>query len=418
MTQQKHKSAPIRILRIITRLNIGGPSIQAIKLSRRLDSAGFHTTLVHGQLGPDEGDMRTLLSTEGLDIISMPTLRRKVDPLNDIRTFWQLLRLLRNLRPAIVHTHMAKAGAIGRQAAIVYNTLWARNHPVKLVHTYHGHVLEGYFSAPKTALFLAAEKLLARRTNTLIAVSAQVRQELLKEYRIGREDRFQVVPLGLDLAPLEAIDNTARRDARKQLGIPEEAKVIVWVGRLTPIKQPEVFLDAAKLIKLRHPQAIFLVVGDGELRSEVESKARALEMANDIRFLGWRGDLATIYAASNLSLLTSRNEGTPVAIIEAMASGLPSVSPNVGGVRDVITDPSVGTIVEEGSPESLAATACALLDSPDHCRQIGKSARSSAVGRFGFARLVSDITALYHGLLNLPPVSLGQAPRDSGPRLS
>ena len=220
------------------------------------------------------------------------------------------------------------------------------------------------------------------------------------------------------MAPLEAIDNTARRDARKQLGIPEEAKVIVWVGRLTPIKQPEVFLDAAKLIKLRHPQAIFLVVGDGELRSEVESKARALKMANDIRFLGWRGDLPTIYAASNLSLLTSRNEGTPVAIIEAMASGLPSVSPNVGGVRDVITDPSVGTIVEEGSPESLAATACALLDSPDHCRQIGESSRSSAVGRFGFARLVSDITALYHGLLNLPPVSLGQAPRDSGPRLS
>ena len=418
MTQQKHKSAPIRILRIITRLNIGGPSIQAIKLSRRLDSAGFHTTLVHGQLGPDEGDMQTLLSTEGLNTISMPTLRRKVDPLNDIRTFWQLLRLLRNLRPALVHTHMAKAGAIGRQAAIVYNTLWARNHPAKLVHTYHGHVLEGYFSAPKTALFLAAEKLLARRTDTLIAVSAQVRQELLKEYRIGREDRFQIVPLGLDLAALEAIDNTARRDARKQLGIPEEAKVIVWVGRLTPIKQPEVFLDAAKLIKLRHPQAIFLVVGDGELRSEVESKARALKMTNDIRFLGWRGDLPTIYAASNLSLLTSRNEGTPVAIIEAMASGLPSVSPNVGGVRDVITDPSVGTIVEEGSPESLAATACALLDSPDLCREIGESARSSAVGRFGFARLVSDITALYHGLLNLPPVSLGQAPRDSAPRLS
>ena len=196
MTQQKHKSAPIRILRIITRLNIGGPSIQAIKLSRRLDSAGFHTTLVHGQLGPDEGDMRTLLSTEGLNTISMPTLRRKVDPLNDIRTFWQLLRLLRNLRPAIVHTHMAKAGAIGRQAAIVYNTLWARNHPAKLVHTYHGHVLEGYFSAPKTALFLAAEKLLARRTDKLIAVSAQVRQELLKDYRIRREDRYQVVPLG------------------------------------------------------------------------------------------------------------------------------------------------------------------------------------------------------------------------------
>ncbi len=402
MTRQKHESTPTRILRIITRLNIGGPSIQAINLSRRLDSAGFHTTLVHGKLGPGEGDMQTLIPTEGLDAISMPTLRRKVDPLNDIRAFWQLLRLLRQLRPAIVHTHMAKAGAIGRQATIVYNNLWARNYPARLVHTYHGHVLEGYFSAPKTAFFLAVERLLARRTDMLIAVSAKVRRELLEDYCIGTADCFQVVPLGLDLEALEAIDNVARRRAREQLGISADVKVIVWVGRLTPIKQPDVFLRAAQLIKLRYPQVVFLVVGDGELRDEVESMAHDLEMANHIRFLGWRGDLARIYAASDLSLLTSRNEGTPVAIIEAMAAGLPSVSPNVGGVRDVVTDPSIGIVVPEGSPESLAVAACTLLDSPDHCRQIGESARFSAVGRFGFARLAADITALYQSLLNLP----------------
>jgi glycosyltransferase involved in cell wall biosynthesis len=330
----------------------------------------------------------------------MPTLCRNIDPLDDARTFWHLLQLLRRLRPAIVHTHMAKAGAIGRQATITYNTLWARKRPAKIVHTYHGHVLEGYFSAPKTAVFLAAERRLARRTDALIAVSPRIRHDLLENYRIGQADRFQVVPLGFELDTLAAIDDAARQHAREELDIPANAKVVTWVGRLTAIKQPEIWVQAARLIAQRFPKAIFLMVGDGELRSHVESTANRLAIANHIRFLGWRGDLARIYGASDLLLLTSRNEGTPVALIEAMAAGLPSVSPDVGGIRDVVTDPGVGIVVTEGSPESLAAAACALLDTPDRCRRIGESARPSAISRFGFARLTSDITALYRDLLD------------------
>ncbi len=405
MSQQHHESAQIRVLRIITRLNIGGPAIQAISLSRRLPSKGFPTTLVHGRLGPGEGDMQTLLCTDGLGAVLMPALRRDVDPLSDLRAFWQMLKLLRQLRPNIVHTHMAKAGAIGRQATIAYNALWARDRPAKLVHTYHGHVLEGYFSVPKTAVFLTAERLLARRTDALVAVSRRIRDELLDTYRIGQADRFQVVPLGFDLSSLASIDDAARRQAREELELPPHAKIITWVGRLTAIKQPEIYLQAAELIAQRFPQAIFLVVGDGELRSQAESTAHRMQIASRVRFLGWRGDLARIYGAADLLMLTSRNEGTPVALIEAMAAGLPSVSPDVGGIRDVVTDPGLGIVVQNGTPESLSAEACALLASPDRCRQIGESARRSAVGRYGFARLATDITALYRDLLGLAPTS-------------
>ena len=416
MTQEHPRSDQIRVLRIITRLNIGGPAIQAISLSRRLPSEGFPTTLVHGRLGLGEGDMQTLLSADGLDAVSMPALGRNVDPLKDARAFWQMLRLLRRLRPAIVHTHMAKAGAIGRLATIVYNALWARSNRAKLVHTYHGHVLEGYFSPPKTAVFLAAERLLALGTDALLAVSPRIRHELLEDYRIGQPNRFHVVPLGFDLDGLAAIDDEERRRAREELAIPATAKVIAWVGRLTAIKQPEVLLQAARLITQRFPQAIFLVVGDGELRGQAEATAQRLEVANHMRFLGWRGDLARIYGGSDMLMLTSRNEGTPVALIEAMAAGLPSVSPDVGGIRDVVTDPSLGTVVPEATPESLAAAACTLLDAPDRCRQIGGSARPSAVDRFGFARLAANITGLYRGLLDSPTADRRQALTDSSHR--
>lgn len=343
--------------------------------------------------------MLTLRDAKGMLMVSMPTLRRNVDLLNDAWTFWRLVRLLRRLRPAIVHTHMAKAGAIARFATIAYNALWARHDPARLVHTFHGHVLEGYFSAPSTAVFLAIERFLARRTDALVAVSNQIRDELLQSYGIGKEDRFHVVPLGFDLDSLVAINDNARRLAREELNIPETAKVILWIGRLTSIKQPEVFLKAAHLIARQYPKAVFLIVGDGELRGEVESIADRLQLKDHLRFLGWRRDLSRIYGASDLLMLTSRNEGTPVALIEAMAAGLPSVSPDVGGIRDVVTDPSLGIVVADASPQSLAAEASALLDAPERCRKIGILARESAVGRFGFERLATDITELYKGLL-------------------
>ena len=391
-----------RILRIITRLNIGGPAIQAITLATRLEDCGFDTTLVHGRLGPREGDMRTLLPSSPRDAEYMPSLRRPIDPLNDGITFWRLLALMRRIRPAIVHTHMAKAGAIGRMAAMAYNAGPGRHRPARLVHTYHGHVLEGYFSTRATSVFLQLERQLARRTDALVAVSPAVRRQLLEDLRIGDRARFHVVPLGFDLDALAAIDDAARTRAKIDLGIMEGAPVVTWVGRLTAIKQPRVFVELARLVANAWPQAVFLVIGDGELRADVEAAIRSLGLGERVRLLGWRGDLARIYAATDVFALTSGNEGTPVALIEAMAAGLPTVSPDVGGIRDVVVDPNLGIVVPSASADRLAAAVCSLLEAPTSGREAGKRARQSVLSRFGFERLVTDITALYRSLSGDP----------------
>jgi glycosyltransferase involved in cell wall biosynthesis len=390
-----------RILRIITRLNIGGPAIQAMTLSTRLEASGFDTTLVHGRLGPGEGDMRTLLPSPH-DAEYIPSLRRPIDPLSDAITFGRLLTLMRRIRPAIVHTHMAKAGAIGRLAAMAYNAGPGRRRPARLVHTYHGHVLEGYFSPRATSVFLQLERQLARRTDALVAVSPAVRRELLEDFQIGDGARFHVIPLGFNLDALAAIDDAARARARVDLDIAPGAPVVTWVGRLTAVKQPQVFVDLARLVAKAWPQAIFLLVGDGELRRDVEASIRRLGLSERIRLLGWRGDLARIYAATDVFALTSRNEGTPVALIEAMAAGLPTVSPDVGGIRDVVVDRNLGIVVPAATGERLAAAVCSLLETPAAGREAGKRARQSVLPRFGFERLVMDITALYRNLSDDP----------------
>jgi glycosyltransferase involved in cell wall biosynthesis len=388
---------PVRVLRVITRLNIGGPSIQAATLTARLRPHGFETTLVHGRLGAGEGDMSYLLSPAATAVYE-PTLQREVAPFDDVRAIRQLYDLMRRVRPAIVHTHMAKAGAVARTAAIFYNRRSSPHERARLVHTYHGHVLEGYFSGPKTALFIAAERRLARVTDRIVAISPQIRHDLLRTYGIGRQEQYVVVPLGFDLSVFEQIDERARLDAREALRIPADASVISTVGRLTAIKQHALFLDAARLIREARPATVFLIAGDGELRKDLESRTRALGLDSHVRFLGWRRDLATIYAATDVFALTSRNEGTPVALIEAMASGVPGVSTNVGGVGDVIVDDSAGRRVPDGDPQAFAAAVIELLAARDR-DEIGQRARRLVVGRFGIERLVMDIATVYRDLL-------------------
>lgn len=403
MPPDEREPSRTKILRIITRLNIGGPAIQAMTLSTRLDASGFDTTLVHGRLGPGEGDMRTLLPSLTLDAVYMASLRRPIDPLNDWITFWRLLALMRRIRPAIVHTHTAKAGAIGRLAAMAYNAGPGRHLPARIVHTYHGHVLEGYFSARTTSVFLQLERRLARRTDALVAVSPGIRRELLEDFGIGHLDRFHVVPLGFNLEALAAIDDGARNRARVELDIAADVPVVTWVGRLTAIKQSQVFVEMARLVVNAWPQATFLLVGDGELRGDIETSIRNLGLTERVRLLGWRGDLARIYAATDIFALTSRNEGTPVALIEAMAAGLPSVSPDVGGIRDVVTSPGLGIAIADANAERLAEEVCSLLNAPKRRREMGERARQSVLSRFGFDRLVDDIIALYRHVLQEHP---------------
>jgi glycosyltransferase involved in cell wall biosynthesis len=340
--------------------------------------------------------MRYLLPPAA-DVEQVPQLRRELSPRDDYSAFSRVLAILRDFRPHIVHTHMAKAGAIGRAAAAVHNRFAPPADRARVVHTYHGHVLEGYFSPAKTAIFVGIERQMARATDRIVAISPAIRDELLDQHHIGRADQYRVVPLGFDLAAMTAIDDRARVTARQTLDIPASAHVVSTVGRLTAIKQHQLFLETARLVATNDASAIFLVAGDGELRAPLEQTARDFGLADRVRFLGWRRDLATIYGASDVFLLTSRNEGTPVALIESLAAAVPGVSTDVGGVRDVI-DPTTGALAPFDDAAGLASAIGRLLADPALRQTMGERGRASVVTRYGLDRLVGDIETLYREL--------------------
>jgi glycosyltransferase involved in cell wall biosynthesis len=388
----------VPVVRIITRLNIGGPSIQAAMLTDRLAAHGFHTHLIHGRLGDGEGDMSYLLPATA-DTVHLPHLQRALAPGADARAIAEIYALLRRWRPRILHTHMAKAGALGRTAAMFYNRTAGRGEPVRIVHTYHGHVLEGYFSRTKSNAFIAVERALARVTDCLIAISPRIQSELVHDYRIGRESQYRVVPLGFDLSAFARIDDAARAQAREVLNIAPAAPTMATVGRLTAIKQHEVLLAAARAVADVRPAIVVLIAGDGERREELEALTRRLQLQEHVRFLGWRRDLPTLYAATDVFVLTSRNEGTPVALIEAMASGVPGVSSDVGGVADVIPDADLGIRVRDGDPTGIAAAVNTVLDDDERRTRMGQRARAHVLARYTLDRLVTDIATVYRNLL-------------------
>ena len=391
----------IKVLRVITRLNIGGPSIQAVSLTTRLKAFGYESLLVHGTLSSGEGDMGYLLAQADVEALKISNLQRAVNLKADLGAAYRLYKILRDFQPDIIHTHTAKAGALGRLVTVFYNWTRGRQHSVRIVHTYHGHVFDGYFGKRATAVFLALERWLARWTDRIIAISPRIADEIGRRYAIGRPDQVCSIRLGFDLAPFVGIDDSQRRASREQLDVPNDTLVITTVGRLTEIKKHDLFLEMAQKVFLSRQDVLFLIVGDGELREELESMAGVLGLKAVVRFLGWRQDLSTIYAASDLFVLTSRNEGTPVALIEAMASGLPGVSTDVGGVRDVITSPSVGEVVPFGDAEGLARSVLSLLsDNHPERRAMGMRARDAVSKRFTIERLVTEIVDLYAELMN------------------
>jgi len=390
----------IRIARIITRLNVGGPAIQAVTLSDRLESAGYHTLLVHGQIGAGEGDMSYLIPpAHAFEVDHVRALRREVAPAADAAAFAALVRRLRTFRPHIVHTHMAKAGSLGRAAAIVANAIRPRHSRARIIHTYHGHVLDGYFRPGIGRMFSAAERALARACDALIAVSPAVQRDLIETHGIGDAKRFHVVPLGFDLRHLAAIGPTERAAARALFQLDPSWHVVSLVGRLTAIKQPELFVKAAVRIAQAEPQSVFLIVGGGDVDAAVRSQVSAADLGGRVHFLGWQRDVAAVYAASDLVALTSRNEGTPVALIESMAAAVPGVAFRVGGVPDVISSPDLGALVPADDVDALVERILALLRDGDTRRAIGERARASVVARYSVDRLVRDMDALYRQLL-------------------
>ncbi len=383
--------ARVRVLRIIARLNVGGPAIHATLLTERLDPTRYDSRLVAGTVEPGEGDYLGLHEHTVRGLISLPDLGREIRGLSDLRTLGSLVRIIREFRPHIVHTHTAKAGAVGRAAALLCGV------PV-VVHTFHGHVLRGYFSPAKTRVFRQIERFLGQRSSALVAVSPKVREELLA-LGVGQTDRLHVVPLGLDLERFRTYDEP-RAEARAALGLPEDAFVTSIVARLAPIKAHEVFLDAARRFAEVHPRAMFLVVGDGERGDELKAEVARLALGDRIRFLGWRADLERIYRASDAVALTSRNEGSPVALIEAMAAGCPVVSTRVGGVPDVVTHGETGLLVEMDDAAGLAEALRRLACDRALAARLGAAGQASVIERYGASRLLRDVDALYQTLLD------------------
>jgi len=377
-----------RVLRIIARMNIGGPAIHAALLTRELDPRRYESRLVTGAEDEAEGNYLALHGHALDGLHEVPALGREIDPLRDWSALRELVRLIRAFQPHIVHTHTAKAGLLGRIAA-------RRCRVPIVVHTFHGHVFHGYFSPAKTAVFVWLERRLARLSSRLITVSETVRDEILSR-GIGHAEQFEVVRLGLDLRPFEGCERLAG-GLKRELGLPPGTRTVVIVARLVPIKAHETFLDMAERLAPSFPDLAFLVVGDGERRAALEANARARGLAARVRFLGWRADLDRVYADADVVTLTSKNEGSPVALIEAMAAGRPVVATRAGGVAELVGE--AGVLAGVGDAEGLAAGVAGLLEHPERARDLGLAARARILPHYGHPRLVSDIDVLYQRLL-------------------
>ncbi len=373
---------PIRVMRIIARMNVGGPAWQTSVLTRQIDPDRFETRLLVGSTGGDEADFLALRDPD-LPVVVIPGLGRSPGPLDDLQAFWGICREIRRFRPDILHTHTAKAGVLGRLAAMVCRV------PIR-VHTFHGHLLYGYFSPMASGAIRIVERILARRTTALVSVGKRVRDDLLAA-GIGRPADYVVVPPGV--VPPQAVDGTS---ARQALGLPEGVPVVLFVGRLTSIKRVDRLIEAFTLVLDRVPEAVLAVAGEGDLLDEMIAEAEPL--GDSVRFLGWRADLAPLYAATDLVAISSDNEGMPVTLIEAAMAGVPGVTTDVGSAGEVVEHGLTGMVVPLHAP-AMADAMADLLSDQDLRGQMGDQAAVRARERFTVERLVADHESLYARLL-------------------
>lgn len=378
---------PIRLMNIIARLNVGGPAIYVTLLTEKLTSPAYDSVLVCGTIDPSEGDMTYYAEQHGVHPIVVPELGRGLHPIRDLLTIFKLYRLIRRFKPDIVHTHTAKAGFAGRIAA------WLARVPV-IVHTFHGHVFRGYFTPTTTGVFLALERFSARLSDTLITLTEGLRRELAEEYHVARKGRITVLPLGLDL---DSFAKTPRHRGafRAAWNIPAKAPLIGIVGRLVPVKNHGLFLQAAARVRQRLPDARFVIVGDGETRAAVEADVDALGLRDCVIFTGWTKDLPPVYSDLDVLVISSINEGTPVTVIEALSAGCPVVTTAVGGLPDLLDQGDLGRLVAPNDPQALADGILDILAKPPDARV----AQSLMLDRYGIDRLVLDLDGLYRGLL-------------------
>jgi len=379
------------VLRIVGRLNIGGPALHVINLGRRLDPIRFQQVLVVGSEQEGEGSLLTQARSQGIEPVVLREMVTALTPQpRDLVALVKLCRLIRRTKPDIVHTHTAKAGFLGRVAA------WLCGVPV-IVHTYHGHVLRGYFGPVTTGLIRNLERLLGFVTDRVVTVSPQLKSELAA-HGVARPEKICVIPLGLELEPFVSSPRKGG-ELRRELGLAATDPLVGIVGRIVPIKNHTLFLHAAARIVRRFDRCGFVVVGDGPLRRQTEEIARELGIGDRVWFLGWRFDLPRVYSDLDALVVSSDNEGTPVAAIEAMAAGCPVVATRVGGLPDLVLHEFTGLLVPPGDSEALAVAVMRVLNEPELVGRMTTEARALAPRRFGADRLAQDMATLYEELL-------------------
>ncbi len=384
----------VKVLRVIARLNMGGPALHVAYLTAGLRERGYDTTLVAGTLARGEDSMAFVAEDLGIGVVKIDELGREISPLRDLMATVRLARVIRRERPQILHTHTAKAGTVGRLAAILAGS---RRPPV-VVHTFHGHVLRGYFDPIRTRFFLALERWLAAHSTALIAVGPQVRDDLVA-LGVAPAERFTVIRLGIELEERVGPSEDGRAETRRYLGVPADRFVVGWVGRMTAVKRTEDVLEAFKRLRDNGVDASLWMVGDGPDREQLERRASELGVIRDTLFLGYQEDVAPYYAAFDALVLPSANEGTPVSVIEALAAETPVVATRVGGVPDVVREGEEGFLVETGDTDELAERLTRLARDPELRQRLGRSGRRRVLSRYAVGRLLDDVDRLYRELL-------------------
>jgi glycosyltransferase involved in cell wall biosynthesis len=373
---------------------MGGPALHVSYLTAGLRERGYETILVAGSVGQGEQSMAYVAEDLDVAVMTIPHLHREISPIRDLLATVRLARIIRAERPAILHTHTAKAGAVGRVAAL----LAGRRRPPIIVHTFHGHVLRGYFGRFRTGVFRLLERWLARITDALVAVSPEVRDELVG-FGVAPASKFRVIRLGIELDERLARDGAARAETRRVMGIADDRFVVGWIGRMTAVKRTDVVLRSFRRLRDDGVNAVLCMVGDGPDRRAVEDLAGELGVMRDCLFPGYQEDVGPFFAAFDVFVLPSGNEGTPVTAIEALASGCPVVATRVGGVPDVVTDGEDGFLVEPGDVEALAARLGRLAGDEGLRARMAAAGRERMRGRYAVDRLIDDIDRLYRDLL-------------------
>ena len=383
----------MKIVRVIARLNVGGPARHVTLLSRGLNARGYDTTLVHGDVAEGEASFEDLITADCGTAVKLPSLGRRVRAWSDLVTLARVTRRIFREQPDVVHTHTAKAGVVGRIGAAIYNMTRRRANRALVVHTFHGHVLDGYFNPAANAAVRAIERSLALASDRLVAVAPDVRDELVTRFRIAPAGKVDVIRLGLDLAPL--LDMSADGPSlRKSLHLRDTDIVFGFVGRLEAVKNVDLLLRAFAVGKFPGT-ARLLVAGDGSLRATLEETARQLGIAAAVSFVGWQRDLEALYRTIDVGVLTSVNEGTPVAAIETMAAGKPVIATRVGGVVDVVDDGVSGILVPSGDAAALTASMETLAGDAPLRAKLGAAGRDAVRSRYAVERLVDDVDRLY-----------------------